>query len=459
MTEVPFLAGYAPAAPVLRDDRSEQWLTAGMLADQARAWRDRLGATPAKRLCFLVMGNECRAVAALLGALAAGRCVALLSPRLPAPAFAALLDAYVPDEIISAAGDYPGYGRDGALDGLDLWRAAAPAGPAPHPDVALLLSTSGSTGSPKFVRLRLESLRHNAAAIAECLEIGGREVACGHLPLDYSYGLSVLTSHLAAGARVALTGLSMMDRGFWSTMRAAGVTHLPGVPFHYQMMARLRFERLDLPDLATMTQAGGRMDLSLQEQAHAFMAARGGRFHVMYGQTEAAPRMTTLRHRDFAARKGSVGTVLRGGRIEIVDGEVVYGGPNVMMGYARCRADLAVPDQLGGVLHTGDRGTLDADGFLTLSGRLDRVVKLAGWRIDLDELEAAARAVLDVPVALVAHGDAIVVVAETEAPIDAAPLAARVALPPHLFRVRPVARLPRTANGKPDYHRLTQETP
>lgn len=458
MTGVPFLDRHAPDALVLRDDLNG-WLTAGTLAEQALAWRDHLGEAPAKRLCFLVMGNECRAVAALLGALAAGRCAALLSPRLPAAAFAALLDAYAPDELIAPAGDFPAYRRDVGMDGLGLWRAAAPAGQPPHPDVALLLSTSGSTGSPKFVRLRRESLRHNAEAIAERLEIGASDVACGHLPLDYSYGLSVLTSHLAAGARVALTGLSMMDRGFWSAMRAAGITHLPGVPFHYQMMARLRFERLNLPCLATMTQAGGRMDLALQEQVHAFMSARDGRFHVMYGQTEAAPRMTTLHHRDFAARKGSVGTALRGGRVDIVEGEVVYGGPNVMMGYARCRADLALPDQLGGVLHTGDRGRLDADGFLTLAGRLDRVAKLAGWRLDLDELEPLARAVLGAPVALVAHGDAIVVAVETEAIVDAAALAARVALPPHLFRIRPMARLPRTASGKPDYPRLLREAP
>lgn len=321
----------------------------------------------------------------------------------------------------------------------------------------MLLSTSGSTGSPKMVRLRLEGLLDNADAIAERLDIAPQDVAYGHLPLDYSYGLSVLTSHLVRGARVLLTERSMMERAFWETARQAGITHLPGVPTHYRMLTRLGLARLNLPSLSSMTQAGGKLELELQDQAHAFMEARGGTFHVMYGQTEASPRITTLRHEDFARKRGSVGTVLRGGSLTIEDGQVVYRGSNVMMGYAATRAELALPDQLGGVLRTGDCGSLDADGFLTLSGRLNRIAKVQGWRIDLDEVESALAEALGCTVAAVDRGETVRITTEGAAEPLREVLAARFALPPHVFEILAHTCPPMRANGKPDYAALRGE--
>ncbi|MBX9634100.1 MAG: AMP-binding protein, partial [Magnetospirillum sp.] len=226
-------------------------------------------------------------------------------------------------------------------------------------------------------------------------------------------------------------------------------------------------------DLRIMTQAGGKLDLAVQEAAHAAMVMRGGKFFVMYGQTEAAPRMTTLPHDLFGAKKGSVGPALPGGSIAIWDefgtpcppgteGEVVYGGPNVMMGYVQSRADLAQPDRMGGILHTGDMGWLDEDGCLYLSGRRDRVGKIHGWRVNLDEIEDSARQVLETPVAVLLRGDSIVL-AHEGAPRDPAPvrlaLADRFALPGHVYALAAIPALPRSERGKLDYTRLEAMLP
>lgn len=472
---IPFVSGAASAgAPALRDDACDRWITYGELVHRAERWRDGLGVSERRPLLFLFAPNEVEAVPAMLGGLAAGRAVALLNPALPAEAVNALVAAYAPDEIaLPATGGVAGYLRDAVGTGFTLLRRATPASPEPHPDLAVLLSTSGSTGSPKFVRLRLESLVHNAGAIADALRIRPDDVGCGHLEIHYSYGLSILTSHLVRGARVLLTKRSFMDRQFWDGAREGRVTHLPGVPFHYQMLRRLGFARMDLPALRTMTQAGGRLDLAIQEEAHAYMAGRGGQFYVMYGQTEAAPRIATLAHEDFDARKGSVGRALKGGRIEVAgadgeplppgeEGEIRYRGPNVMLGYAENRADLAKGDELNGVLLTGDLGRLDADGFLSITGRTKRLGKVFGWRVNLDEIERAAATETGVAAAATQRDDAIVIWFESNAHIDRDALldtlTRHFALPRRTYAIMGVPAFPRTANGKIDYRELGAST-
>ncbi len=172
-----------------------------------------------------------------------------------------------------------------------------------HPDLFVLLSTSGSTGSSKLVRLSATNLTSNAKAIAEVLDIQTPEVGCDHLPLHYSYGLSVLTSHLVCGAPFFLTSHGFIDAEFWKLVRKSKIARLPGVPFHFQMLARLRFERINLPSLRVLTQAGGSLDAKLRKMAHEYMDSIGGRFHVMNGQTETSPRITTMSHEDFSTAR------------------------------------------------------------------------------------------------------------------------------------------------------------
>lgn len=454
MVALPFIDSIAPDQPALRDDHSADWLTYGDLAELVQDWAIRM--TGPRGVVFLYARNDVDSVAALLGGLTAGHAVALFDHNLSAQARTLLEATYSPAWVVGS--------EPGAL--------ANPANKGPlHPNVALFLSTSGSTGSAKLVRLTLAAMQVNAEGIAEVLDVGQDDVAAAYLPLHYSYGLSVLTSHLVRGARIRLTDMGLTERAFWPAMREAGITHMPGVPFHYQIMLKLGLKRLNLPTLRTLTQAGGALDPALRAQAYEFMAEVGGRFFVLYGQTEAAPRMTTLQHQDFLAAPKSVGTALPGCRIEIFDpddkgiGEVLFHGPNVMLGYAESRDDLGRGDDMNGRLSTGDMGFLDAAGRLTLTGRAKRMGKIYGLRVSLDEVEMLANTLG--PTAVTQVGEILtlhVVTTGNEEGDEAlaqailACLRERFTIPFTSYRISTVAAIPRNERGKINYPELEANT-
>ncbi|MGW5669861.1 AMP-binding protein [Micromonospora sp. NPDC003776] len=405
-----------------------------------------------------------------LGARQAGRPVALIDPRTGADRLADLAERFRPAVLLAGAEPLPGY-RPGTDPRLGAYqRRAGEPGPAPHPDLALLLTTSGSTGSPKLVRLSRTAVLANAAAIAAALGLDGDEVAPTSLPLHYTFGLSVLTSHLHAGATVLVEENPLTARGFWSAVDRHGVTSLAAVPYQYEMLRRLRFDPARHPRLQTLTQAGGRLHPDLVEDFHRRMAAVGGRLFVMYGQTEATARMTVLAADRLPEKLGSVGRPVPGGAIAVDPGdgrettepgrtgEIVYRGPNVMMGYAETAADLARGDDLGGVLRTGDLGRLDDDGFLHVTGRIKRIAKVFGVRVNLDDVERSLGH--HGPVAAVAGPDRLVVIAEGADDDRLARIRAEVAegLGTHSsgVLVRSVDALPLTATGKPDYRALEE---
>jgi acyl-CoA synthetase (AMP-forming)/AMP-acid ligase II len=184
-----------------------------------------------------------------------------------------------------------------------------------NPELSVLLSTSGSTGSPKAVRFTNARLAANALSIAEYLGLDDSEIALAHLPLQYSFGMSVVNSHLAAGAQLLLTTRSMMEAQFWAMAERA--TSFSGVPFHYEMLERLRFERRQMPVLRTLTQAGGRMPPERVRRFAELAAKRGWRLFVMYGQTEAGPRIAYLPPEDAVEHAGVIGKAIPGMTIEL----------------------------------------------------------------------------------------------------------------------------------------------
>lgn len=449
LTDILGTDAFAVQTPILSDDDTEVWLTADELRVMSDAWCDRLSGP--RTLLFHYIANTVEGVAQLMGAASAGHAIALLDPKLPAQAKAALATRYSPGIILD---------NDTVLRQDNCCVL--------HPDLSVLLSTSGSTGSPKFVRLSAGNLASNARAIAEVLDIRVPEAGCGHLPLHYSYGLSVLTSHLSAGAPLHLTNKGFLHPDFWTQMKYWRIAHLPGVPFHYTTMRRFNFAKLDLPDLRVMTQAGGALDVRIRKMAHDYMDARGGRFHVMYGQTEAAPRITTLAHEDFPAHAETVGPALPGGRLEIigekgvpgVEGEVIYYGPNVMMGYAENPAGLALGDEMGGRLATGDIGRLDEDGRLIITGRVKRMGKIAGLRVNLDEVEHSLGG-LGEEFAVVNKSEVLFIYHLPNVDVEALKeralkrLSDRFTLPKTAYRFQQVDGFPRTSRDKIDYQALS----
>jgi acyl-coenzyme A synthetase/AMP-(fatty) acid ligase len=304
-----------------------------------------------------------------------------------------------------------------------------------HPDLALLLSTSGSTGSPKMARLSAGAVEANAHSIATALAIHPDQRAITSLPIFYSYGLSVVNSHLMAGATLLVTARSVADPAFWAFARANGVASFAGVPYSYEMLERLHFRDDPPPTLQCLTQAGGRLPPELVERYARWSAAHGIRFHVMYGQTEATARMACLPPEEAARHPDCIGRAIAGGRFELLGengapaapgqpGELVYHGANVMMGYATERADCARGAELD-ALATGDIAEEVERGLYRIVGRRSRFSKIGGKRIALDDLEALLRG-WGSP-AIVAGDDACIAVWLTGARPEGEPLERRLA--------------------------------
>lgn len=463
------------ARRALFDSTRGQWCTYGELTDAVERVGDELNA-PRKALTFCFTANDVGSIVGYLAALGREHAVALIDRSFPAAVKSSLLDTYQPEFLLDA------FAGGGALEELHhwayepvpcpdafvhVWRRQDFADAPVHPDLAVLLSTSGSTGSPKFVRLSRKNIVSNAAAISEALGITSDECAITSLPIHYAYGLSVLNSHVVAGARLAITGDSVLTPAFWTLMRDARCTSFAGVPYTYQMLDRIGFHKFELPSLQTLTQAGGKLSDELILRFHRTMAAANGRFIVMYGQTEATARMAYLAPEYLPEKVGSVGVAVPGGRLWIEcgdgkawtqgqEGQVVYQGPNVMLGYAHDRNDLSLGNEQSGILHTGDIGFLDKDGFLRLTGRGSRIAKVFGLRLNLDEVEEQLR--LHGPTAVIQDGNKLVIFCEHGNDRVFATyreqLSECLRLHQSALEFRRVQALPRTSFGKTDYYRL-----
>jgi len=266
--------------------------------------------------------------------------------------------------------------------------------------VAVMLSTSGSSGSPKAVMLSAANLCANTESITQYLPTATTDVGITTLPLHYSYGLSVLNTHLAMGAAMVLTEQPLMSREFWQLVRNHQVTSLSGVPFHYQMLQMLRIERMELPAMRYLTQAGGKLDPKAVAHFAQLAADKSWKLFVMYGQTEATARMGYVPAELVYQHPDVIGQAIPGGRFEIrslntgaiietagQEGELWYFGDNVMLGYAEQKNDWLQPPSPKRALATGDLACWVEQGLIKITGRLSRFIKMRGKRIQLDHLE------------------------------------------------------------------------
>ena len=336
-----------------------------------------------------------------------------------------------------------------------------------HPDAALFLTTSGSTGSPKLVKLTAKNLLSNAASIVDYLQIDKDERPITSLPMYYSYGLSVINSHLLKGATLLLTDRGVIQKEFWTFAKEAEATSISGVPYTYEMLRRLRIFRMDLPKLKTMTQAGGKLNAKIAQEYIENAQATGKRFIVMYGQTEATARMSYLPEDKAIEKYASIGIAIPGGKFSLidtdgnviiepdVDGELIYEGDNVSMGYAECISDLAKGDENNGVLHTGDVARMDADGFYYITGRLKRFVKVWGNRCNLDATEQLVKSITTN--CACAGVDDKITIFVTKGGLDAdikALLSEKMGLNNRAFDVKVIDEIPKNASGKVQYAEL-----
>lgn len=429
---------------------------------------------PKGALVFLIGGNDRAAIIFYLSCLERGAVPLLLAKDISPRALQNLIHTYTPNYLFKIANGDPtegGYSLAWQEWGYTLFQKNAFNPHTLHPDLALLLATSGSTGSVKLVRLSLKNLIANALSISQFLKITPAETAITSLPFNYSYGLSVINSHLISGASIALTNHSLLDSRFWKLINELNVTSLAGVPYSYEILLKLRLDRLKMPSVKTLTQAGGRLDPVKVKKVAEFCLVNDMRFFTMYGQTEATARISYMPLEDVLKRPGSIGKVIPNGLLRIEDGdgqsvkepglvgELLYEGPNVSMGYAECVDDLRMGDVFKGILRTGDLASFDEAGYFYIDGRIQRFLKIFGVRISLDAVE---RMLVERGIEGAAYGtDDLLMISVLNLPVDKCEelqkwLATALNLHHSGVRVKGMFELPRLVNGKVDYQCLKQ---
>lgn len=263
--------------------------------------------------------------------------------------------------------------------------------------LSLLITTSGSTGSPKLVRHKYGNVEANAINVAKAFSWTSDEVGICDLPMNYTMGLNVINSHLVVGATVLMVGANLMDPDFWRFIKDNKGTDFCGVPFSYEIMRRLGFDKMDLPDLRTLAEGGGKLTDRMFNWIASYARDNGKRFFATFGTSETSARIAYLEPRFSMEKTGSIGRAIPNGELFLIDettdkegvvtGELAFRGPNVTMGYALCRGDLLKDDDFCGEYHTGDIAMRDEDGFYYIVGRKGRFLKLFGLRVSLDETE------------------------------------------------------------------------
>ena len=307
----------------------------------------------------------------------------------------------------------------------------------------------------------------------EYLELDEGQRPVTNLAMSYSYGMSIVDTHLLAGAALVLTRRSVLERPFWELVERERVTSLAGVPYTYRMYRRAGLLEMELPALNTLTQAGGKLPEALHLEFADWAARTGRRFFVMYGQTEAAPRMGYLPAERAVEKCGSMGVPVPGGQFRLLGedgapidapdtvGELVYRGPNVAMGYARRAEELALGDEWHGELHTGDMARRDGDGFYYIVGRKKRFIKLYGNRVGLDEVERLLAARFpDTGFACVGRDDLLRIFHDSADPAvtgaAAEYLSEQMHFPERVFQIRALEAIPKNEAGKTQYRALEE---
>ena len=249
------------------------------------------------------------------------------------------------------------------------------------------------------MRVGYKNILENTKAIVKYLNLTSSDSVITSLPIHYSFGLSNINTHLFVGGRVVASNESFMQEKFWRLMQQYKVSTLAGVPYSFEMLDRIKIYQKDLPYLKRLLQAGGKLNEHLHKKFAQYALEHNKDFFVMYGQTEASPRMGYLPPKIALEKVGAMGVAIPGGEFVLVNengekinkadivGELVYRGENVALGYAFSGADLHKDDEFCGVLKTGDMARFDKDGVFYIVGRKNRFVKVYGNRVSLDELE------------------------------------------------------------------------
>lgn len=362
-----------------------------------------------RSLIFNLCKNTSGSVIGYLGFVENKAVPVILNAKLDNDLLTELLEIYTPAYIWAPVEEkyrfdlekiYEGYGYVLLKTGNDLYPL--------NEKLQLCMTTSGTTGSPKLVRYKKGNLEVNAKNVALAFGWTEKERAICDLGMQYTMGLNVINTHLYVGATILLTTHNLLSPDFWDYIKKERGTNFTGVPFSYDIFYRLHFDQMELPDLQSLSQGGGKLTEKRFRQLAEYAQKNGKRFIASFGTTETSARMACLPPELALKKIGSIGRAIPEGELFLVDengdilttpvaeGEMCYKGPNVTMGYAVCKTDLLKDDEFNGVYHTGDLARRDEDDCYYVTGRLSRFLKLLSYRVSLDQSERLIQQEFDI---------------------------------------------------------------
>lgn len=335
----------------------------------------------------------------------------------------------------------------------------------------LLMTTSGTTGSPKFVRYKKGNLESNAKNVALAFGWTDKERGICDLGMQYTMGLNVINTHLYVGATVLLTTHNLMSSEFWEYIKKEKGTNFTGVPFSYDILSRLHFDKMELPDLQTFAQGGGKVSDKRFTELSDYANKTGKRFVPTFGTTETSARLSLLPSELTKDKVGSIGRAIPEGEMFLVDengtiitdliaeGELCYRGPNVTMGYALSHEDLIKDDEWNGEFHTGDLAKRDKDGCYYITGRKSRFLKLLSYRVGLDQTEKLIQEQFNIECACTGSDQRmdIYITRNTLKNDVLSFISEKTGLFRNLFKVFVVDTIPRNNSGKIAYKELGKQ--
>ena len=336
-------------------------------------------------------------------------------------------------------------------------------------DIGLLVSTSGSTGSVKCVRQTYGNLNSNTLAIIKYLKLNETNTTITTLPLSYTFGMSIINTHLKVGSKILVTKKSLFEKKFWKVFKNNNINTIYGVPFTFEILDKLNFFLINNSNLKLIAQAGGKISENLQKKIGNYSKKYNKIFYVMYGQAEATTRISYLPYKNVLKKIGSIGVPIDGGRMSLINnnkivrkknsiGEIVYEGKNVCMGYASRKSDINKSDEWNGKIFTGDLAKQDNDGYYFIVGRKKRFTKIYGKNINLDEIENLIKLKFDTSdSAVISKGNKIIIYISVKKLIKKIFIYITKVFDLNInsFEVIFLKKIPKLSNGKNNYNFLS----
>lgn len=447
-------------------EESGQKITYGELVENISHIR---GIIPERSIVFLMCKNVIGALSAYISMVENKIVPVTLSESIDKELFNTLLETYRPQFICTETKNIKEYKFKEVFEDKEFTYLSTNYEKYPINDkLELLMTTSGSTGSPKLVRYKKGNLEANAKNVAAAWGWTSNERPICDLLINYTMGLNVINTHLYVGATLLLITSNITEKKYWDFIKANRATNFTGVPFSYDLLWKLKFFRMDLPHLTTLSEGGGKLTDQMFIKVAKFAQENDKRFIASFGTTETSARLSMLTPDMAIEKKGSIGKAIPEGELVLFDddgneieqieaeGELGYKGPNVTMGYAYAIEDLMLDDEFNGVYKTGDIARRDKDGFYFIVGRKSRFLKMLGHRVSLDQSERLIKEKFNIDCACGGTDEQMeIYVTEMEdTDIIKRFISEKTGIYSTMFKVMQVREIPRNSTGKILYKKL-----